>query len=170
MSRTDSTWILRLAIFCCVGCVLLLPACKRVPSVIRNTVPGASGEKQLEVQVRIAQDANKNNPIALDLVMVSDKKLLEEISKVTAHDWFAAKRAEFRNDNPKETVLDIKGWEWVPGQTVRLDRFTVKLEVVGAVVFANYLTPGAHRAAIDPRKSVRIDLDSEKFTVKTLKK
>lgn len=169
MSRTDSFWILRLALFCCVA-LLLLPACKRVPSVIRNTVPGASGESKLEVQVRIAPDANKNNPVALDLVLVSDKKLLEEISKVTAKDWFEGKRAEFRNDNPKETVLDIKGWEWVPGQAVRLDRFTIKLEVVGGVVFANYLTPGAHRATIDPRKSVQINLDSEKFTVKTLKK
>ncbi|HEY0006756.1 MAG TPA: hypothetical protein VGB17_18380, partial [Pyrinomonadaceae bacterium] len=97
--------------------LMWLPACKRVPAVVRNTVPGASGESKLDLRVDVAQQANNNNPIAVDLVLVSDKKLLKELLKLSAAEWFE-KRHQFRLDYPKETGLNAGSWEWVPGQVV----------------------------------------------------
>ena len=148
--------------------LLLFTACPKVPKVVRTTVPGASGNSQLDVKVHISPKANNNNPIAVDLVLVSDKKLLQELMKMSAKEWFE-KRQQVELDHPKETALATQRWEWVPGQQVQVDRVPVKFEVVGGVVFANYFNAGAHRASIDPRKGVLITLDDENFCVQTLK-
>lgn len=146
----------------------LAPACRRVPSVIRNTVPGASGESRLEARVQISAAANHNNPVAIDLVLVSDKKLLKELKKLSAKEWFE-KRNQYQLDYPKEIELGTHRWEWVPGQAVKLEPMVVKIEISGGIIFANYFTPGAHRAVIDPRKNILIKLSEEEFTVEVLK-
>ena len=147
--------------------LLLFTACPKVPKVVRKTVPGASGNSQLDVKVHVSPTANNNNPVAVDLVLVSDKKLLQELMKMSAREWFE-KRQQVELDHPKETALAIARWEWVPGQQVQVDRVPVKLEIVGGVVFANYFNAGAHRASIDPRKGIRITLDDESFCVQSL--
>lgn len=152
----------------CVALIALLPACKSVKKVYRSTVPGASGTTQLEVKVHISPEANKNNPVAFDLVLVTDKKLLQELTKMTAGEWFE-KRDQIRLDYPKELELGNRRWEWVPGQVVQIAPISVKVEIVGGLVFANYFTPGAHRAPINPRKGVVINLGAEDFTVTSLK-
>lgn len=153
-------------------CFLLLvaaaPACRRVPAVIRNTVPGASGESSLEARVEISSAANHNNPVAVDLVLVSDKKLLKELKKLSAKEWFE-KRNQYQLDYPKELELGTHRWEWTPGQRPKVEPMKVKIEINGGIIFANYFTPGAHRAVIDPRKKILIKLDEEDFTVEILK-
>jgi type VI secretion system protein len=121
------------------------------------------------LQVHIAKDANKNNPVAFDLVLVTDKKLLKELMKMSASEWFE-KRDQVQLDYPKETELSTRRWEWVPGQLVKLDPIPVKLEIVGGIIFANYFTPGAHRAQIDPRKGLEVNFGVEDFIVRPLKK
>lgn len=150
--------------------VLLFTACPKVkvPKAVRSRVPGASGNSKLEVKVHISPQANKNNPVAVDLVLVSDKKLLQELMKLSASEWFE-KRHQFELDYPKETELNAGRWEWVPGQQVKLDRVPVKLEIVGGVVFANYFNAGTHRAPIDPRKGILITLGDENLCVQSLK-
>jgi type VI secretion system protein len=153
----------------CLALVAAAPACRRVPAVVRNTVPGASGESRLEARVQISTLANQNNPVAIDLVLVSDKKLLDELKKLSAKEWFE-KRNQYRLDYPKETELSTHRWEWVPGQAVKIDPVPVKIEINGGIIFANYFTPGAHRAIINPRKNILIRLGEEDFTVEVLKK
>src|SRR5262245_36500776 len=120
-----------------VAFLLSLTACPdvKVPKAVRSTVPGASGESKLDVKVHISPVANRNNPVAVDLVLVSDKKLLKELMKMSAKDWFAQKH-QVQLDYPKEKDLAAGSWEWVPGQTVKLDRLNVRYEIVGGVVFA----------------------------------
>ena len=155
--------------FCCLVLVALIPACRRVPAVIRNTVPGASGEVQLEARVQISRSANQNNPVAVDLVLVENTELLKELQKMSAKEWFE-KRNEYQLSYPKEPGLSTWRWEWVPGQVVKLERTPVRIEVSGGIIFANYFTPGAHRAVINPRKPILIKLGEEDFTVEPLKK
>lgn len=152
----------------CVALMGLLPACKGVKKVYRSTVPGASGTTQLEVKIHLSPEANKNNPVAFDLVLVTDKKLLQELMKMTASEWFE-KRDQIKLDYPKELELGNRRWEWVPGQVVQLAPISVKVEIVGGLVFANYFTPGAHRAPINPRKGVVVNFGAEDFTVTSLK-
>jgi type VI secretion system protein len=88
--------------------------------------------------------------------------------KMTASEWFE-KRDQIKLDYPKELDLGNRRWEWVPGQVVQLAPIPVKAEIVGGLVFANYFTPGAHRAPINPRKDIVINFGTEDFTVTSLK-
>jgi len=95
--------------------------------------------------------------VAVDLVLVSNNKLLKELMKMSAKEWFERKH-QIQLDYPKETDLAAGSWEWVPGQAVKLDRVPVRRAIIGGVVFANYLTDGAHRAVINPRKDILLSL------------
>ena len=149
-----------------VVALLLLTACPKVQ--VPKKIPGTSGDSKLDVKVHVSPKANNNNPVAVDLVLVSNKKLLQELMKMSAHDWFE-KRHQIELDYPKETGLAAGRWEWVPGQEVQVDRVTVKFETVGGVIFANYFTPGTHRAAIDPRKPILVTLGEDSLCVQSLK-
>jgi len=148
--------------------LLSLTACPKVPKAVRSRIPGASGETKLNVKVHVSPIANKNNPVAVDLVLVSDKKLLKELMKMSARDWFE-QRHQVQLDYPKETDLGAGSWEWVPGQAVQLDRLPIRLEIVGGVVFANYFTDGPHRAAINPRKDILLTLGEDDLCVQGAK-
>ena len=149
-----------------VAIMLLFTACPKVK--IPKKIPGTSGESRLDVKVHVSPAANNNNPVAVDLVLVSDKKLLQELMKMSASEWFE-KRHQVALDYPKETGLSAGRWEWVPGQQVKLDRVTVKFEVAGGVIFANYFNAGTHRAPINPRKGILITLGDEDLCVQLLK-
>ena len=125
-------------------------------------VPGASAQSKPVMKVYVAPNANQNNPVALDLVLVKDKKLLKELMKLSASEWFQ-KRNQYRLDYPKEIGLGAGSWEWVPGQVVA--SIPLKHRFAGGIIFANYSTPGAHRASINLRKSVLVNLGEEGFTV-----
>jgi type VI secretion system protein len=128
----------------------------------------AEGQSRLDVRVHIAPAANKNNPVAVDLVLVSNKKLLKELMKMSAREWFERKR-QIQLDYPKETDLGAGSWEWVPGQAVQLDRVPVRRAIIGGVVFANYVTDGAHRAVINPRKDLLLTLGEDDVCVQSAK-
>jgi type VI secretion system protein len=169
MGKTNSFW--RTLLSSVGGLVLLmsLTACPvKVPKSVRSRIPGASGETQLDVKVHVYPTANRNNPVAVDLVLVTDKKLLKELTKMSARDWFE-QRHQVQLDYPKETDLAAGSWEWVPGQAVRLDRLPVKLEIIGGVVFANYSNDGPHRAIINPRKDIVLTLGEDDLCVQVAK-
>src|SRR4051812_20578956 len=105
----------RTFLFSVGGLALLmsLTACPvKVPKSVRSKIPGASGESKLDVKVHVSPQANKNNPVAVDLVLVTDKKLLKELSKMSARDWFE-QRHQVQLDYPRETALVAGSWEWV---------------------------------------------------------
>lgn len=146
--------------------LITLTACPKVkvPKGVRSTIPGASGQTNLDVKVHISPTANRNNPVAVDLVLVSDNKLLKELMKMSAKDWFQQKH-QVQLDYPKETELQAGSWEWVPGQSVKLDRLTVRHEIVGGIIFANYINEGPHRAVINPRNAILLTLGEDDLCV-----
>lgn len=119
---------------------------------------------KLTMQVNISEQANNNNPVALDLVLVKDKKLYQQLMKISAEDWFK-NRKQYQLDYPKETGLAAGSWEWVPGQVVKIDPMPMKSKVAGGLIFANYFTPGAHRAVINPSKPIVITLGPDDISV-----
>jgi type VI secretion system protein len=143
-------------IFACGVYALVLPtAC--VPKAIRPS-------SKLVLKVNVTPQANNNNPVALDLVLVKNKKLLKELMKISASEWFE-KRNQYRLDYPKEIGLNAGSWEWVPGQVVSIDPKPFKEKYAGGLVFANYFTPGTHRALVDPSKPIVITLGAEEIVV-----
>jgi len=142
----------------------VLTGCPKGPKVITKRLPGGPKESRIEVMVRVVPNANGGNPVALDLLLVSDKELLKELQGMSAGDWFE-KRSQIILDHQKEGELSVSRWEWVPGQVVRLNGVTVAPEVKAAIIFANYFSPGEHRAVLDPRKDVKITLGESKLEV-----
>jgi type VI secretion system protein len=124
--------------------------------------------KKVHVQVHIAAEANHNFPVALDIVLVYDKKLLNELLQLPARAWFA-KREQLKKDYPDGEAFESWEWEWVPGQRVNLpEPLPLRAKAKSGIVFANYLSPGEHRVRIDPHTSISIALLEEDFIVRPL--
>jgi type VI secretion system protein len=128
----------------------------------------AHGQSQLVVSVHIAPTANQNNPVAVDLVLVSNKKLLNQLMKMSAKEWFEQKH-QIQLDYPKEKGLSAGSWEWVPGQIVKLDSVPVRRGIIGGAIFANYFNAGTHRVAINPRKNILLALGETDVCVQPAK-
>lgn len=156
------------------ACVLLIPllfaGCPKGPKVVTKRLPGGPKDGKLDLRVHVSPRANGENPVALDVLLVSDKELLKELQKMSASDWFA-RREQIILDHPKEEQLVVLRRELVPGQLVEPARLVVRPEVRAGVVFANYFNPGEHRAVLDPRaRDVQINLEEDKLEVVARKK
>ena len=132
---------------------------------VADAMPAAFGQSKVKMKVVVSPRANNNNPVAVDLVLVKDKKLLKELMKISAGEWFE-RRNQYRADFPKEVGLDAGRWEGVPGQAVKIEPIPFKFKAAGGLVFANYFSPGAHRAVIDPGKPIVITLGVEGISVR----
>jgi type VI secretion system protein len=99
----------------------------------------------LTLWVQVAPLANHNSPIAVDVVMVQDGKLLKQLLGMSAQDWFA-KRTDLERTAPGK--LHVASWEWVPGQKVGSVVVRGTAVADGVVLFANYATKGDHRALL----------------------
>ena len=122
------------------------------------------------LQVDVANKANQNQPIAVDVLVIYDDKIYEKLLELTAKEWFT-KKDQIKNDLPDDESggLDIWEWEWVPGQVVLIQtlpiRNILKAQTPGALIFAEYSHPGEHRARIDPNSDVRLALNEKSFSV-----
>src|SRR6185312_9101376 len=75
------------------------------------------GDKPIQsrvIEFEVAQGANQDSPIAIDIVYVYDQQLVPQLTQMTAHDWFQ-KRGQVRQAFP--TGFDVASFEVVPGQT-----------------------------------------------------
>ncbi|MDF1750692.1 MAG: hypothetical protein P1V34_17655 [Alphaproteobacteria bacterium] len=134
-------------------------------------VGGAGGPVfQLEtVQLRAGQDANASSATAVDMVFVYDANIIDTLQAVTASDWFNRKR-QFLLDYPKG--IRVMSWEIVPNSVLPV--WTVPDDMLSndsgddataAFVFADYLSPGAHRARLESGSGIRIDMGRDDFTL-----
>ena len=151
--------------------------------LLATLLAGCGGIKPRDVEVRtnIAPMANQNEPIAVDVILVTDKELIKELLKVPANEWFA-KRNQYKQDYPDQ-LIEGGSWEWVPGQNIPIqvlplaERNKIVRKVIpkrfqkikAAIVYANYSTPGAHRARVAPYQDIKINLMDNDFTVEVVK-
>jgi type VI secretion system protein len=135
-----------------------------VPVMLAAVFAGCPAERNFKLNVQVAANANGGSPIALDLLLVSNKDLLKELQKMSAAEWFERREQIIRDYKQGEFVI-ARRWEFVPGQAVSPDNLKVGSGVKGAVIFANYFKPGEHRAVINSRRDVLIRLGEDKFEV-----
>jgi type VI secretion system protein len=114
-----------------------------------------------QMQIVAAPAANDNSPTPVEAVMVYDEGLLKTLLAMSASDWFAS-RDQLRNDFPDGFAS--RAWEVVPGQRLDLRELPFK-KGLALLVFANYRSPGPHRARLDARSTARITLNNRDFTV-----
>lgn len=116
------------------------------------------------VLFKITAHANRDQSFGLDLVAVDNEKLLEKLLAMPAKDWFA-KREQLKLDFP----ADLHTWEWeaTPGQQLPLFKLPSRARnAVGLLLFAQYVTEGAHRARLDPYEIVLVQLEKQKMVIR----
>jgi type VI secretion system protein len=146
----------RLAALLCA--VMLAAGCSVIPGFGPKAVK--PGWKTLTLVA--APDANANSALAVDVVLVKDKTLLEGLLAMPAARYFTAKAGLQRTFPEGLTVLSV---EITPGQTIKIEPSRFKGEKAwAALAFANYATPGEHRESLllDQRAYV-LQLDAQEF-------
>ena len=111
-----------------------------------------SGEKLRwdQVSMGVGEQANKNFPVAVDIVLIFEEELVPRVSKLTANDWFKSK-----NYVLKTFPLDlaVNSWELAPGDSLQIpSSFFGKERVFAVMAFADYFSDGEHRVRIDHLK------------------
>ncbi|MBP2290302.1 hypothetical protein [Azospirillum rugosum] len=131
----------RLRIAATLSLALLATACADKPSARLDTV-----------SVTVAPAANDTTPVAIDMVAVRDKALVEKLAALTAADWFGQREQTLR-DHP--TTVGVTSWELVPGQKLHTE--LPNQEPAWAIlVFANYATPGPHRLRVPDTRTLTL--------------
>lgn len=120
------------------------------------------------IQIRATPDANNTSPTAVDMVFVYDAGVISALQGLTAADWFARRR-QFMLDFPDG--LAVMSWEVVPNTAPLIWEVPEEMlenqegdDAVTAFIFADYLSPGDHRARLETRIGTRIDLGPDTFT------
>lgn len=123
---------------------------------------------KLAVRVVVAPDLNELSPVAVELLVVYDKKVLATLQQMTAQQWFQQRDQLLQQYSQARHELDHWKWEWVPGQVVPQQECKYKIGAHGALVFADYFSPGDHRASVDPFRPLLLNLGADGFTVRSL--
>jgi type VI secretion system protein len=118
---------------------------------------------KIDVAVKLDDQMNRNSPLAVNLLIIYDEALLARLLDMTAKQWFES-RDQMLRDFFHGKAFDYWGWEWTPGQHVPVQRLPLEPAAQGAVIFANYHSPGAHRIRFDPFKSIDLVFMEEEFT------
>ncbi len=112
--------------------------------------------------VRVAPEANHNSPVAVDVLLVGDEKVLKLVMAMPASAWFQ-KRTDFKRSHPGK--IQQVSWEWVPGQDVGRVTVSGTGTASGVVLFANYQTKGDHRALLPHGGHISITFAAEDFVI-----
>ena len=146
---------------------VLLSSCGAKDKLVPKGIPGVPNSKsKFAVQVNVADGANENSPIPVDFVVVADKKLMAEVAKLAAKDWFE-RRVQIVRDFPGK--VEVVSWEWVPGQHAGPIDVAINSKAKLGYFFANYLNGGDHRAVVDLKSAILLNLGPQDFAVQPLR-
>jgi type VI secretion system protein len=140
--------------------VVAIVGCSHVGKVVGQISLISRAPKSIELRVGIDSAANGNSPVALDLVLIQDQDFWKAAPAMSAKDWFAQKKDLARRYGKK---IEVSSWEWAPGQEVEPIPVKLSRKFAGAMIFANYSTPGSHSAPIPLGGDVVIFLKPDDF-------
>ena len=146
--------------------MLMLTGCSTVKDYV---MPSGVKLDWESVTLSVAAGANRDYPLAIDVVLVNDEALEKRLLAMSARDWFSA-RNSLRKTYPD--VLSVDSLELAPGESLTLPgkRWSGR-RVAAALVFADYLVAGPHLARIDSlRGRVQLAFGANEFTAYRLEK
>lgn len=146
--------------------LLNLSACSILSGISGYFLPKGGRLDWTGLTLIASKDANLNSALAVDLVLLRDEATMAAVAAMSAQKWFAS-RTDLLKTFPDG--LRYVSMELAPGQTLQLEpnKFGAQ-RLVGAFVFADYLTPGEHRMRVDQLEgSVVVYLEPKSFLVKT---
>lgn len=122
------------------------------------------GPTRLRVAVEAEPNANQNSPVAIAVLVVYEDSVMNELSKLTAAQWF--EQAEQRQrDNPDGSDFDILAWEVMPGQRIKELDLELQGREARGLVFADYYSQGDHRSRFNPSRTILVVLGVSGFNV-----
>ena len=110
--------------------------------------------KSVELSFEVPAHTNRNRPVEVDLVRVSDADLVDDLTRLTGSGWFGEGGRAFRRTHPDTLVDD---WELVPGDAYGPFKLAVKRKVQG-VLFCG--STGRPPLRIDWSRRVHVEIDS----------
>lgn len=146
--------------------ILTLAACSSVKDYV---MPAGVKLDWESVTLSVAAGANRDYPVAIDVVLVNDEALAQRLLGMSARDWFSARNG-LRKTYPD--VLSVDSLELAPGESLTLSgkRWSGR-RVTAALVFADYFVAGPHLARIDSlRGRVQLAFGANEFTAYSLEK
>lgn len=170
MSHSEkSVSFISLRIRCAIGLLIsaLLIGCSSpikagLFDTVWNRLTGPGSLKR--VSIVADQQANNTSPVAVDIVIVKEKKVFDILSNLRAGEWFNARADLLRQHQSR---VFVHSWEIVPGQKIEPpDPLSNESDVVGALVFADYAGDRAYRSDISGLTTVRVLLGRDDFSVK----
>ncbi len=175
--KTFSHWLQRYSVWlgaalitlAVSGCAMVGGVANVVASSTANLFSGTPGPSFLDwkaLTLVAAPDVNQNSPLALDLVFVRDQATLEKLLSLSASKWFSSKD-ELMKTYPN--AITLRSWELVPQQVLQLSEEALgSPRVAGMLLYANYLSPGEHRAQLPlAREAFLVELGARGFNVQT---
>ncbi len=125
---------------------------------------GPSGPTRLKMQFDVSNKSNDDNPLVVDVVVAYDPETFEELSQLTASQWFDSRDSKILN-NPGEALFKTRRWEITPG----LDMEPLEVGLPGVpsqgIFYADYSSRGKHASRFDPARAQTIQLLRESFRV-----
>lgn len=119
---------------------------------------------KLNIQVNIDENANRNSPVAIAILLVYDEKLLDQLKTYSAKMYFQ-KREQIRLDYTGKEGFESWEYEWSPGQFVPLVRLPLEASAKGGILYVDYSNKGEHRILFDPGDSFKVRLMEKRFSV-----
>jgi type VI secretion system protein len=116
-----------------------------------------------KVTLVTAPDTNGDRAIAVDLVFVTQDLPAQEIGKLAARDYFI-RRAQLLRDFPQ--TVQVRSWELAPGQLVVNAGVNPPCNLIQTFVFADFASPGDHRATVSNGSAVQVTLGAEDLSVR----
>src|SRR6185436_15401361 len=144
-----------------IAMMIVLAACSAGATKVRSMFGGL-----LPMQVKVSPALNEDAPVAVDLVVVYDAKLLDALLKLPSAEWFA-KKPQLLKDHPN--ALDVQSWEWTPGQQVAPASVAYHAGAKKIVLFADYQPEGDHRLTVDPQQPFLLLLGERDVAVEASK-
>lgn len=141
--------ICSLAMFLILGGCALFKPLPQPPIILRT------------VNISLDSDANNNSATSIDLLIVYNQDLLKVLLSMESKDYFRAVN-QLRRDYPD--LVDIWHWELTPGQNLKDHPVDLRIDTPqGAVIFADYYSPGAHRVRLGSFKEINVHLRKVDF-------
>lgn len=148
---------------------LLLSGCSSMSSMTSMMFPPGVKLDWDSVSLYIDPAANRDFPLAVDVVLVSDEALARKLTAMKSQEWFAS-RDSLRKSHPAE--LEFNSVELAPGDAMTLPGkpYSGK-RVFAALAFADYLSTGDHRARLETLKGrISIEFGATDFSASASEK
>ena len=113
------------------------------------------------IAITSTETVNRGRPIDIALVFITDKEVLQSISKMKAKDYFAMQE-QIERDFPKG--YQFQHWQIQAGQYETVVPTGAPCNLVGTFLFVNYRFDGDFRQKVGKEKSGTLVLGDKNFT------